>query len=188
MRTHYNYKNSIKQIKQNRKGQVVVYDFISGFVIFMVIITVTSVFWFKVLGQINQDEQQYEKLQTARHISHILAKTEGYPYNWELNSAGNCLVNNCSIGLADDINIISSEKLDALIALIENESLGEDYGYNKTRMLLNIEKHDYYLILRDVDGAPNRSAGKEALQNISATIRRTIMIDDQLMALDFTVY
>lgn len=186
MRTHY--KNSMKQIRRNRKGQVVVYDFISGFVIFMVIITVTSVFWFKVLGQINQNEQQYEMLQTTRHISHILAKTEGYPFNWELDPAGSCLANNCSIGLADDINIISSEKFDALITLIENETLGEDYGYNRTRELLNIRKYDYYIILRDVDGAPNRSVGKEALQNISTTIRRTVMIDDQLMALDFTVY
>jgi hypothetical protein len=169
-------------MKSNKKAQIIVYDFMAGFVIFTVLIVITSMFWFRAMGQVESDRELDLKLNTARQISQILAKTQGNPLRWEVDYVENCIARDCAIGLAIDDNVLSKQKIDAFIEL----STGD--GYNRTRELLNIGKYDFYFQYRTIEGSLLNYSGKDPSENMSVNIRRIVVVDGEMRAVEFSLH
>lgn len=174
--------------KENKKAQVIIYDFLAAFVIFVVVVLVVALLWFRTSAQIENDRTAEEKLRIARDVSYILIKTEGHPLQWEKYHTTICLNENCSPGLAIDDNVVSQEKIDAFLLMSKNTSGGADYGYNRTREMFNIEGYDFYFQYRDKYGNLLNSTGKNPYENLSINIKRAVMLNNAERIIEFSIY
>lgn len=173
--------------KKNKKGQVVVYDFIFGFITFIVIITLITLMWFKATARVTQEIDQEMKLKIAHDISSILTQTPGNPPRWELNKTFyNNVDNNFTLGLAIDNNVISKNKLRAFIYM--NSTPGGGVGYGKIREdLLRLGRYNFYMKIREGNEVVN-TTGRPPKENLSATISRKVIIDGEIKTFEFTIY
>jgi len=172
--------------RKNKKGQVVVYDFIFGFITFVVIITLVTLMWFKANARVAQENDQEMKLKIAHDLASMLTQTPGVPPRWELNQTFyDNPDNNFTIGLAIDNNVISRKKLSAFIRM---NSSAVSRGYdNITEDLFKLGEYDFYMKIRKGTEVINTS-GKLPKENLSATITRKVLIDGEIRNLELTIY
>lgn len=167
----------------NKKSQVVIYDFLAGFVIFSVIIIVTVALWFRLSAQMDYDLEAESKLRVARDISFVLTKTEGIPHDWHIDPTAQCVDNDCTLGLAVDNNVITDIKLKAFVAIAS-----ETDGYARMKELLNCETYDFHIQFKDIYGNILNEVGQQPLENLSSNIKRYIIINNTEATIDVTIY
>ena len=179
-------KNTSKNNYKNKKGQIVVYDFIFGFMTFTVIITLATLLWFRADARIGQEADLDIKMKMAHDIASILINTPGVPERWELDNAYGS-TENFTVGLAIDHNVISSAKLARFIMLNYTAFGGEGYeGVRKN--LFNLGRYNYYMQIKWKNGTIANVTGINPRENISATVTRKVIIDNEIKTLEFTVY
>lgn len=167
-------------MKSNKKSQVIIYDFLAGFIVFVFIILFASIFWFKTSAQVDYDKNTYNMLRQARDVSVMLIKTSGMPERWELKTPEQCFEDNCTIGLVIDDNVISTKKLDAFLDL-------EAYDYDRLKVLLGLKKYEYYFRIIEVKEI-RVEVGRNPLENLSVNIRRKVVINNTPMDFEFSIY
>ncbi|MCB9358935.1 hypothetical protein H6503_03320 [Candidatus Woesearchaeota archaeon] len=169
---------------KNKKGQIVIYDFIFGFIIFIVLISITTLLWFTNGARVAQDLEQDTKLKIAHDVAIILTNTPGDPDRWEYESLDYCKNLNCTIGLALDNNVLSEDKVSRFIEMASSPTV----NYSRVKELLNIKEYDYQLIIRHKNGTIMSSSGIDPENNISASITRIVRIDGDTRKFEFTIY
>lgn len=168
--------------KINKKGQVVVYDFIFGFMTFILIITIATLLWFRITARITQEIDLDAKMKVAHDLASIMVNTPGNPARWEFDPSYG-ISKNFTIGLASDSNIISEKKLSSFIAINQSE------GYEILRKnILNLGKYNFYMQIRWRNGTISNVAGKNSLENISASVSRKVIINNEIKTFELTIY
>jgi len=168
----------------NKKGQIVVYDFMFGFITFIIIITVITLLWFSTTAKVSQENEQETRLKIAHDITAILSQTQGKPARWELEDATFLKNTNFSIGLAIDNNVLSQNKVNRFMNMNDTALL----GYDGVKQLLNIPNYDYYIKIRDVKNNILNRTGINPLSNLSSTVTRKVLIDGEVRSLEVTIY
>jgi hypothetical protein len=165
----------------NKKGQIVVYDFMFGFITFLVIITIITLLWFQNYARVIQENEQEMKLKMAYDISAILSQTSGNPPRWELNESF-YLVENFTLGFAIDYNVLCPMKIEAFKNITNNR---DDDDINE---LLNIPSYNYQIRLRDVDNRIILNIGQDQGFNISGTVSRKVFLNNEVVTMEVTIY
>lgn len=169
-------------ISLNKKSQIVVYDFLFGFLAFIVIMSLVTMMWFKTSTQEKYNQIEEDKIQIANNLADILINSPGNPDNWEYNESI-YKNSNFTIGLASDNNVLSIDKVNLFLNM--NDSSYR--GYNETKKLLRLEKYDYYVLIRDAANNINKT-GKDPLENISVATSRQVIIDNEIKTLQIIIY
>lgn len=166
----------------NKKSQIIVYDFLFGFLSFIVIITLVSLMWFRTSAQAERYELEKDQLHFATNIANQLIMTSGEPNNWEYDSAI-YKDSNFTIGLATDNNILSNKKVEIFFNMNDSNYR----GYDETKELLRLQQYNYYIKLRDINNNVN-ATGKKPLENISVAVTRLVQIGNETKTLEVIIY
>ncbi len=172
-----------KRKRLNKKGQIVIYDFLFGFIVFIVILTMITLIWFKASARIQLDQEQETKLRLARDLSAIMTQTPGNPVRWELDSTV-WQSSNFTIGLASDNNVLSKQKWDTFVAM-------HNTPYDRSddiKSMLRLERYEYYIKIRDKQSNAIYTIGNPPEENLSVTISRKILLDEEINTFEFTIY
>lgn len=166
-----------------KKGQIVIYDFLFGFITFIVILTLITLMWFKASARIQLDSEQETKLKIARDLSAIITQTPGNPPRWELNDTV-WQDSNFTIGLANDNNVLSKYKL---VTFITMHSLTYD-RYEDIKSMFKLGMYEYYIKIRDKESNVIYTVGTAPGEELSVTIARKVIIDGEINTFEFTIY
>jgi hypothetical protein len=173
--------NRNTNLTNNKKAQIVIYDFMFGFITFLIIITIIMVMWFQTTTRIGQENEQEMKLKIAYDLAGILTQTPGSPERWELNETY-FLSENFTIGLATSHNVLSRKKLDSFI------QMNEERGYEEIVEMLNMHSYSYQIRIRDKDNRPIETIGRNPGYNISGTVTRRVILDNEIASIEVTIY
>jgi len=170
-------------IPKNKKGQIVIYDFLFGFIVFIVILTMITLLWFKADARIQLDQEQEAKLKIARDLSAILTQTPGTPIRWELNTTI-WQDSNFTIGLASDNNVLSKQKWDTFYAM-NNPPYDRD---DDIKSMFRLGRYEYYIKIRNKQSNIIYSIGDPPEENLSVTIARKVLLNGEINTFEFTIY
>lgn len=167
-----------------KKSQIIVYDFLFGFVCFMIIIALVATMWFRTSANAQYRAIEEEKLNIANNIANMLIHTSGTPSNWEYYEEI-YKESNFSIGLAIDNNVLSEKKVDIFFKM--NNS---DYrGYKETKELLRLANYDYYIILRNsTSNLITHRTGQDPNENLSVATTRKVIIENEPKTIEIIIY
>jgi len=177
------FNNPLRPKNMNKKGQVVIYDFIFGFMTFIIIVTLITLMWFKSNARIIQENEQEIKLKIARDLSMILTQTPGNPTDWEFREEI-WRNKNFTLGFGSDNGIISPRKLNTFIGM--NHSSRR--GYGQVKELMRLRGYDYYMKIRNRQWDIINVTGKSPKENLSSTVTRIVEINGEIMRLELTIY
>lgn len=165
------------------------YDLIIGFVTFIFILGVVSMVWFKMSARIQQDTEMDIRLKIARDVSNILVRTEGNPPRWDRTPIDSCLKANCTLGLSTEANVISLDKINALIALDNSYLPGYPTGHDQIRESFKLGYYDFQIKVKDKNNRNlTPSIGKDPMGNLSAAIERRVFINNSDAIFEFSIY
>ena len=88
-------------------------------------------------------------------ITDVLAQFEGTPSNWH-NDPSNVSI----VGFRDAMGRLDEKKVDAFMQL----------NYTRARQLLNIERFEYYIEMRDENGNVLNSSGSSPNKNATRSV------------------
>ncbi|MFT4302999.1 MAG: hypothetical protein ACMXYG_00390 [Candidatus Woesearchaeota archaeon] len=168
-----------------KKGQIVVYDFIFGFAIFIIIISMVSILWFANNSRVIQEIEQQKKMRVAHDIANILINSPGYPTTWDFKEITYCENNNCTFGLAVSHNQLSLNKFNEFKNFISSTT----NGYNITRKSFKIyDTYDYEIVIRNPNGDIIEQIGLARDGNVSASISRLVFIGESIRRFEIIIH
>lgn len=174
-------------IPRKKKGQIVVYDFIFGFMAFIIVFTLAVVIWYQTTNRVMLEDIQAEKFKTARDLAGRLVYTPGYPPFWELDGCDGEAIN-CTIGLATSPLVLSEEKVEALVQFFDTPIQSElEENYMILKDLLHVGIFDYYITIRDGTTVV-ADAGFPSAGNLTVTVSRRVIFRDRIHTLEVTVH
>ncbi len=137
------------------RGQIITSDLLIATFILLAMIPVIVFSFESALDTASGNIKRSDMEMAAVRISDLLARTEGYPNNWESN-ASSAIV----IGLAPSDRKLDAKKLAAFL----------DADYNMTKEIMNIRGYEYYF--RMVNNGSTK--GMPVTGDNAAFIRRVV--------------
>jgi len=151
---------------RSKKGQMFSLDLVLSMVIFIVIFIFVFSLWNLYILRLTESSQTEEMQLIAFQVSEVLFGTEGIPQDWNTD-VEDIIV----LGLAGkEDGTLDSTKVNAFFEL----------DYNETKEFFNIERFEYYLTIKNLQGETIDTMGnknsKEGVEQVS--VRRFVFIDD----------
>ncbi len=157
----------------NNKGQFFSPDLLIAISIFLVILGFFFYSSNSVFSQIDFFEIKKDADEVSHSTMNILVYSPGVPFNWEEKS----LADTNLFGLALNRNVISQEKLVALITDLNN-------SYSQTKSKLGFGRYDFKLQLLDLNGSVLYTSYLDSNNTkLEIIYERTVLFNEQIAVL-----
>jgi hypothetical protein len=186
--------------KPAKRAQSTSMEFLVGYFIFFLLLTLTVVLWSEKVSEIQYSENFYDREETAVDVAEKLVRTHGVPADW---GSQNVTV----IGLADEPRVLSKNKIIEFLQIMnysETAPTSPIYlssgcanlsNYECNKEVLGVGKYDFYFNLTDINGTVMEInnmtciTGKSPVNETDAiTITRTAILDNQRARMKLTLW
>ncbi|MBN2250890.1 MAG: hypothetical protein JW724_02295 [Candidatus Altiarchaeota archaeon] len=139
----------------NKRAQSSAAEFLIGYFIFFLVLTLAIVLWSSTTSKIANSERLYEFEETCINVAEKLVKTRGVPQNWSREDV-------TVIGLAETPRTLSRDKLLEFLEIMNDTSSDvhlqsesacsglSNYECNKD--MLGAGKYEFHFNLTDING------------------------------------
>ena len=156
----------------SKKAQIIMYDFIFAFVIFLFVLTAVFTTWYMINNQTIKDAAFAENQDKASYVLRSLLDSPGYPPYWEQNYSTYCINANCSLGLANKPGIITNDKLNAFIGLYNSSG-----GSARISEIMRVPDKVIIFQLLGIDGKVIKALGYQNSANRSVSVQSPVIIN-----------
>jgi hypothetical protein len=184
------------KIIRDEKAQASSAEFLIGYLIFFLILTMAITLWVGTSTKIERSERLYDFEEVAAETAEKLVRTRGVPSEWGRENV-------TVIGLAGEPRMLEKSKIIEFVRIMNDSSDAihlngncdgiSNYECNKER--LGIGRFNFYFILKNVtggieyvDGIPCAAGRPLANETQLVTITRTALIGGNITRMDLTVW
>ena len=187
--------------KPGDRAQSTSAEFLIGYFIFFLILTLTVLLWSEKVSDIQYSEHFYDREETAVDVAEKLVRTQGVPKNWTWQTV-------TVMGLADEPRVLSSRKVEDFILLMNDSTLAPQRyiasaaagcaglsNYECNKEVLGVGGYNFTLTIEDINGTIMRVNNKTCFAGITAvnqtdavTVTRTAILDNQIARLKLTIW
>ena len=161
--------------RKRKSGQIFTLDTMIALIVFVIILFFFVSFWNMQTNRMQENTQNSVLLRDGHQFMQLLISSRGEPENWPIT-------NDTVIfpGLMEYPGYMHPGKVNALFNL----------NYNVTRVLMNVERYEYELVMFASNGAILNSQGINA-SNIDTSkyvIERNIIVDNETRKITLTMW